>query len=798
MPEQRQPLGHSLIDSLIAARWLLLVIALVVGVAAMPWAGQLKFDRSIETMFPPSGELVNNYRQLKETFGGNEIVMAVYQDDDLLAIDGEGIRRLRRMHDRLAAVPGVRAVLSLDQLLGGDGLDIVRDDHPSAYKLRELFAGYTHSSDGRVASLVCMLKPTGETSVPRHETIGDIRSIIGEQPGGMVAGEPAMVSEGFRLVEADGRKLATWSTVLLAITILLCLRSIRWVLIPIVVVQWTLLVTRATLVLAGVRLSMVSSMLTAIVTVVGVATVIHIAVRFQQARRAGLGPRESLADAARLLAVPIFWSCATDAVGFGSLLASDVTPVREFGLMMAVGALLVLPGVVLVVPGLALLRAGRGGAAVEDAPAISPEQLGPLMSRIERHRALFLVTLLVVVGLFGWGMNRLEIETDFTKNFRGGSRIVRAYEFVESRLGGAGVFDITLPAPARLDWNYMQRVLRLEQRLREEVVVVDERGEPTPGLTKVLSLADGVVAGSPVEINGLPLRIVRDSTARKGVELMHERIPAFVDALYFTPTDENETNSDGANTAAPTRPARFRIMLRARERQPAAEKLSLIAQVDAIVRDELEQDAWAKDARLSPPDASADESPVGTLDQAIADRAHVTGYFVLLTNLIASLLEDQWTCFGIATLGIAVMMMLAFRSPTLAAAALVPNALPIIMVLGGMGWLGLKMNMGAAMIAAVSMGLSVDSSIHYISSFRRARRDGSTVVAAIVQTQRTVGPAVVFSTLALIVGFAVLVTSQFIPTVYFGVLVSLAMLGGLFGNLLVLPFLLLLVSPGDR
>ena len=110
MPEQRQPLGRSLIDSLIAARWLLLVIALVVGVAVMPWAGQLTFDRSIETMFPPGGELVNNYRQLKETFGGNEIVMAVYQDDDLLAIDGEGIRRLRRMHDRLAAVPGVRAV----------------------------------------------------------------------------------------------------------------------------------------------------------------------------------------------------------------------------------------------------------------------------------------------------------------------------------------------------------------------------------------------------------------------------------------------------------------------------------------------------------------------------------------------------------------------------------------------------------------------------------------------------------------------------------------------------------------
>jgi predicted RND superfamily exporter protein len=98
--------------------------------------------------------------------------------------------------------------------------------------------------------------------------------------------------------------------------------------------------------------------------------------------------------------------------------------------------------------------------------------------------------------------------------------------------------------------------------------------------------------------------------------------------------------------------------------------------------------------------------------------------------------------------------------------------------------------MGAAMIAAVSMGLSVDSSIHYLASFRRARRTGASVAAALAQVQQSVGRAVIFSTLALIVGFSVLVSSPFIPTVYFGALVSLAMLGGLVGNLVALPLLL--------
>ena len=137
----------------------------------------------------------------------------------------------------------------------------------------------------------------------------------------------------------------------------------------------------------------------------------------------------------------------------------------------------------------------------------------------------------------------------------------------------------------------------------------------------------------------------------------------------------------------------------------------------------------------------------------------------------------------------------------LALIALVPNVLPILAVLGAMGWLGVRVNMGAAMIAAVSMGLSVDSSIHYITSFRRARSGGLSVAKALEEVQQSVGRAVVYSTIALIVGFLALCTSQFVPTIYFGSLVSLAMLGGLFGNLVILPLLLSMAYatlPSDR
>ena len=180
-------------------------------------------------------------------------------------------------------------------------------------------------------------------------------------------------------------------------------------------------------------------------------------------------------------------------------------------------------------------------------------------------------------------------------------------------------------------------------------------------------------------------------------------------------------------------------------------------------------------------------------------EARVTGYFVLLADLIGNLLLDQWRTFWVATLGIGLLMVVAFRDWRLVLIALIPNALPILIVLGSMGWLSvwiwpeLKINMGTAMIAAVSMGLSIDSTIHYIAGFQKSLRDGLTFDEALASAQQSVGKAMVLSTLALIVGFSVLATSHFIPTVYFGALVSLAMLGGLLGNLVLLPLLLRLV-----
>jgi hypothetical protein len=745
---------------LIFYRMPLFAAAVALAVLAFVPASRIEFDRSVENMFAPDDPLLVPYRKLKRTFGGNEVVVAVYRDEQLLDPDGRGIRRLAEIRRELEALPGVYAALSLDQPLGLE--EIVKPDDRVAGNVRKLFEGYTHSADGRTAAIVCMLAAESDPRTPpRRETIDRMRAIVGGLPGGMIAGEPVMVTDGFQYIEEDGRRLGWASTVLLGLVIVLSFRSVRWVIVPVVVVQLALLLTRAALVASGLRLSMVSSMLTAIVTVVGIATVVHVIVRFREARLEGLAPREALERTMGLLAAPVFWACATTAVGFASLLVAQVGPVRDFGLMMAVGALMVLGSVVLVLPTLALAGRIDAGPRRPESERFLDAGLDGVVRAVRRWPKTIGLASLILAVVAAAGVYRLEVETDFTQNFRAASPIVRSYEFIETNLGGAGVWDILLPAGEHLDWNYLTRVRRLESRLRREVAAVDTGGNRVHGLTKVLSLDDAVLAGSPKNLSRVP-GSVRNVLVNQGIERIESRMPALVEALHG-----QDPLSAGNHY--------FRIMLRARERQPAAAKRGIIRQVESIVAEEF---------------PASDRSGGG----------EVTGFFVLLTNLIDSMLRDQWLAFGVATAGIGLMMLVAVKSPLLAAVTLVPNVMPIIVVTGLMGWAGVKINMGAAMIAAVSMGLSIDSSIHYTIAFQRARREAKGVDEALALVQQSVGRAMVFSTLALIVGFAVLATSQFVPTIYFGVLVSLTMLGGLAGNLVLLPLLLKLVSRrhGDR
>lgn len=729
------------------------VIALILGVClfgvSLVIGQSLNFDRSIDNMFAPGDPLLAPYLRLKEVFGGNEVVLAVYPDPDLFAESGEGMDRLIAIREQITALDGIRDVLSIDRPIGRE---IVNPDNNRALKLRDTFAGLTHNEAGTIAALVCILVPDNESKETRTEIIDQIRAIVSEQPGGMITGEPVMVVDGFRYVEEDGARLGWATSLLLGLVILIAFRSVRWVIAAIAVVQLTLWLTQAGLAVAGFQLSMVSSMLTAIVTVIGVATVTHILIRFREFRAAGLDAKPALIETGKLLAAPIFWACATDAVGFSALMITKVGPVHDFGVMMAVGAMMVIVSVCLLVPGIILIGNFGGDAGRIWGEGRLDGGLDLTVKWVERHPVFIVVFSIIMLTAAIVGSTRLEVESDFTKNFCEGAPIVVAYDYVEENLGGAGVWDIMLPAPENLDWPYISKVHQLELKLREEA----------PELTQTLSLADAIMAGSPLDLEAIRFNVLRNRAISMGMSTFQSEMPGILAALH---------------AEDPEHPGQywFRIMLLSHERRDAKEKKALIEKVQAIAAD------------FDYGEPTEEEKAEG----AVAEQTpQVTGFFVLLTYLIDSLIADQWRAFLIAIGGISLMMLLAVRDLRYALLALVPNVLPVLVVTGCIGLFGVKINMGAAMIAAVSLGLSVDSSLHYIIGFQRALAKGLTVTGAIAEVQQSVGRALVFATIALILGFSVLCFSNFIPTVYFGVLVSLTMLGGLFGNLILLPLLL--------
>jgi predicted RND superfamily exporter protein len=748
-------------DWLVRWRWLVAAIAILVGAAAYFPAQDVSYDRSIERMFSADDPVIVGFKQLKDRFGTHGAILAVYQDDGLLT-DPKAFARLEATVQRLRNVPGVKGTLSLveiDQMLAalspGAPRPVVLESLPNRPKrskltdrFLELFSGYTHSADGRLAAIACLLEndELDGNVVPRRQTVLGIREVMDSLPDGLppgaIAGEPVMVVDGFELVEQDGQRLAFFSGLLLCLTMAVCFRDSKWLFVPAVMTIWTVLVTFALVALIGKSLTMVSSMLTSMSMVVIAATVSHMIVLQQRRVRQGASPASAMSEAMSELAWPVLGALTTDAVGFGSLWWSRVGPVADFGTMMVVGSTVVLFATILFMP----LGAGRSVATLAASAIESEPPRDPLLITrwICRSRGTIVLLTLVLLALGLWGTLRLTVETDFTKNFLPSNPLVHSYQLIEKELGGAGVWDVMIPAPYPLDERTVKRVADLENRLR---AIADQSNPRQPALTSVISLVDILDAAKEDWILArlpVPLRAA-------GIE---KAMPDAVKMLYYVPKKGTADQQSW-----------LRIMLRSSERRTAEQKEALIRNVEREVA------------------AFTSAAP----GQEALPQGSVTGFYVILSRLVSSLVRDQWTMFAVATVGMIAIMLFAFRSPWLTVIGLIPNILPVLITSGLMGWLGVRVNMGAAMIAAVSMGLSIDGSIHFLWGYLQRIAKGESPREALAETHRDVGWAMIVSTVALVVGFSTLCLSEFVPTIYFGALVSLTMVGGLFGNLIFLP-----------
>jgi len=717
--------------------WLLLVVVVLL-IASIPIANRLTFDQTIESFFPPDNPDIQLLKKSRQDFGGDEFVIVAWHQPDLLQTDPdadfpelspEAAKRIETLSEELGKLPGVDETRTRD-------LKRYLDKSPKNRNTRRamlsLFNGILIGPDEETTAIVLQLRPGDGDTFDRDDTIRGIRRIAEQfEPNVSVAGEAVQIQDMFDLVERDGNLLYIASLCVLSAMLLVIFRNIRWVLASLGIVITSVVCTRALLVLFGSQLSMVSSMLNSLVTIISISTTTHIIVYYRELRTT-LNTHDAAVQTLRDLWHPVLWTMIAIAVGFAALLVSDIVPVRSFAIMMTVGTLMVILVTLAVLP--AAFASGSdvpipGRVLLEDKLDHALDRMAHL---IDRHPLGTTIVCLALTAVTAPGLLVMQVETDFSRNFRESSPIVQSLRFVESRLGPAGTWDVSFDAPDPLTSEFLDQTRELTDRLKElstDQVQLD-----------VLSLNDAI---------DIPPRLGKPHAR---FERVNNRQRDLVESFYNLER------------------RRMRIVLRSPEQQPTEAKLAQIQKVRETVAKHFDDSR----AKSEPAHASA-ELPVAS------------GLFVLMARIIDSLLEDQLKSFLWACIGTFVAMAIAFRSIRIGLISLVPNIFPIALVTGSLGLLEIPVNIGTAMIASVSMGFTC--SVHYIAVFQKALPKVG-LTEAMKTAQAGVGKAVILAHFALVAGFLVLTASEFIPLVYFGSILSLSMIGGLVSDLVLLPLLL--------
>ncbi len=742
-------------EGLVKFRNWLLLAAVVTLVVCIPIAKRLTFDQTIESFFPPENPDIQLLLKSRQDFGGDEFVIVAWQEPGLIRTNPENdipelsetaTSHITVLSQKLSELPGVDKARTRD---------LERFLRKSPYnkntrqKMLKLFDGVLIGPDQQSTAIVLQLLSAGNSPVSRGETVAAIRETTAAIiPGAAVAGEAVQIQDMFNLVERDGNILYIASLVVLSIMLLVIFKNPRWVLASVGIVIASVTCTRAVLVIAGAQLSMVSSMLNSLVTVISIGTTTHIIVYYRELR-SELDQHAATLRTLRDLWHPVMWTVITIAVGFAALLVSDIVPVRSFAIMMTLGTLMVLVVTLAVLP--ATFASGShvpipGQVRMEDA---LDRLLDRMAHMIDRHPVGTTFWCLVLTAVTAPGLFIMQVETDFSKNFRESSPIVQSLKFIETHLGPAGSWDVSFDVPDPITTEFLDSTRELTDRLQElsaEGIELD-----------VLSLNDGI---------DIPPRL---GNAAKRLNTFMNKQAQLVEGFY---------NPDRH---------RMRIVLRSPEQQPTHVKLAQIQRVRDVVASHFDKQHAIDTARAHAAQVANGEAGAGSATAPPGQSATASGLFVLMAHIIDSLLADQIRSFICASIGTVVCMWIAFGSLRIGLISLVPNVFPIALVTGSLGLLNVPVNIGTAMIASVAMGFTC--SVHYIAVFQKSLPEVG-VTRALQIAQSGVGKAVVLAHIALVAGFMVLTASEFIPLVYFGALLSLSMIGGLISDLVLLPLLL--------
>ena len=600
------------------------------------------------------------------------------------------------------------------------------------------------------------------------QQVRDILDTYRDRAEIFLGGVPMITADMVAFIKNDITVFGFAVSGLMILAMWLFFRRKRWVLLPMLTCAISVWMMVGALGWLDWRVTVISSNFISIMIIITLSLVIHLIVRYGElfAENPDAKQADLVRETVRLMFKPCLFTAITTIVAFCSLVVSDIRPVIDFGWMMTLGISLAFVVAFIFFPSFLKMMSPKPSVSAHDIT----KRLTHGIARVALHHKNKILALFAVLAVgAGLGLTQVSVDNRFIDYFKDTTEIYRGMSVIDTQLGGTTPLEILIDADQQFyvylkmlekerdEFEDFDPFAENEDKLDEnywfhpnkllEVEKVHDYLESLPEIGKVLSM------GTTIKI----VRFLNDDQVPEDYDLAVYRkvLPENARKSFLNPYLSKDANQ-------------VRISLRIEETDPRLNRGELIEKIRRHLVDEM-----------------------GIAE----DRIRFTGMAVLFNNMLQSLYTSQIQTLGLVFVAILIMFMVLFRRVLLAVLAIIPNMFSAIFILGFMGWMNIPLDMMTITIAAITIGIGVDDTIHYIHRYQSEFAREASYRHSMIRCHGSIGRAIYYTSITVTVGFSILVLSNFIPTIYFGLLTGLAMILALLGNLFLLPLLIFQFRP---
>ncbi|MDC0924542.1 MMPL family transporter [Candidatus Pelagibacter sp.] len=764
------------------------------------YSKDFRLDASSETLLIEGDPDLAYLKEVTDRYGSKDFLILTYTPNEGMVSDNS-INNLLSLKYKILSLTWVHSVITLLDIpllsnseaplqerlesfktLKDEGVD--KDRGFKEILNSPVFRNYVISEDGNTSGIIVNIKENkkldnienlskaeieaykDKLKKQNHENIVEIRQVIqsyGDVGKIYLGGIPMIADDMMTFIKSDIVVFGLGVLLFIIATLWFVFRKLIWIIVPISSCLFSVVIMMGLLGILGWKVTVISSNFIALMLILTMAMNIHMSTRFLQLRKdfPNKNNFEIISLTTNKMFWPIIYTVLTTVFAFLSLIFSGIKPIIDFGWMMTFGLITSFIITFTLLPTLLNFVPTKNISIKKEQESKITTFLGSVS--LNNKNTIFGITGIVII-LSIFGISKLEVENSFINYFNKDTEIYKGMKLIDEELGGTTPLEIILKFPVKEeekkktsteddefeDWGDEdgndEKYWFTKDKI-DRITSVHNYLDSLPQVGKVLSFSSIIDVATQLN-NNKPL-----GTLEMGV--LYSKIPESIKTEIIDPYLSIKDNE-------------ARISLRIIDSQENLRRNDLIKKINFDLKNEI----------------GLDES-----------EFKLAGVLILFNNLLQSLFKSQILTLGLVMVGIFSMFIILFRNIRLSLIGVVPNFIAAFFILGIIGLIGIPLDMMTITIAAITIGIAVDNSIHYIYRFKEEFSKIKDYNKTLKRCHSTVGVAILNTSITIVFGFSILVLSKFIPTIYFGMFTGLAMLLAMISVLTLLPALILITKP---